>query len=267
MKVQEIFEARRNPHLNPKSDIVADFYYLYHKYKDDLYLSFTQLNKIGVNPNSRFDTPSGVYAYPAWFVKETLEEQNEYNISLMPFAGDTSRYAQFLCARGRRLELKHYDDGDLDDDIDKLCEYFFNTSLDPDFYHELEDTLNSNSRFTSREAPYLLWTMIYLFSDKSRKSINVIENIESMLQGSDSQNDIEYRPLKGIKTSINFNIILNKILGYDSVIDDGLGIIHHLEPEQAVFLTPKAYRQVGVWDLKTSHARDTGERYQSMDED
>ena len=61
-----INEKRRNPELNPKVSFVE----LLEKYKGrtDIFVTYTKLPKLGINPNNVFDTPTGVYSYPIDYV-------------------------------------------------------------------------------------------------------------------------------------------------------------------------------------------------------
>ena len=63
-------EARRNPDQNP---FVGAWDYLI-EYKDDpdVYISFTTIDKIGINPLSKYNTPIGIYCYP---LKEFINQR------------------------------------------------------------------------------------------------------------------------------------------------------------------------------------------------
>lgn len=81
-----IAEARRNPEQNPK----ISAYEALLPYKDDptTYISFTTEEKVGINPQSKFNTPLGIYCYPL------KEAWGKYDIGLnkdltgLPFAAD-----------------------------------------------------------------------------------------------------------------------------------------------------------------------------------
>ena len=78
-----ISEARRNPDQNPKIPVVNqlkkifkdnyEYYYdprdVVREYHDDLYfVSMTKVDKLGINPTSKYNTPLGIYAYPLSYV-------------------------------------------------------------------------------------------------------------------------------------------------------------------------------------------------------
>lgn len=72
-----IFEARRNPELNPKIDLFNEL----NKYakQKDVFVTFTSgfqtkdsrsgmRSKIGINPNNAYSTPVGIYCYPIDYI-------------------------------------------------------------------------------------------------------------------------------------------------------------------------------------------------------
>jgi hypothetical protein len=85
MRYKEISEARRNPDQNPRQYALDQL----EKYLEQdvyYYISYTAIDKIGINPRSRYDTPIGIYAYPL-----TMDIYNEMqqagSSSAVPFAG------------------------------------------------------------------------------------------------------------------------------------------------------------------------------------
>ena len=69
-----ISELRSNPELNPKISVLDAL----KKYKDDdsYFITFTTIEKVGLNPRSPFSTPVGLYAYKLKDVYEELESKN-----------------------------------------------------------------------------------------------------------------------------------------------------------------------------------------------
>jgi hypothetical protein len=75
MRAYELLEYRRAGELYPKQSAID----ILRKYKDrdDVFVSFTKLDKLGINPLNIHNTPIGIYAYPlksAW-----QEYQIEHN--------------------------------------------------------------------------------------------------------------------------------------------------------------------------------------------
>lgn len=60
--LKNLMEKRRNPLKNPTSSA----YDKLSKYQQDknIYISFTNIDKIGINPHNKFNTPTGIYTYP-----------------------------------------------------------------------------------------------------------------------------------------------------------------------------------------------------------
>jgi len=78
-------EKRRNPEQNPK---VSGFEGL-KKYigEDNIYFSMRDLNKLGINPNSKWDTPNGIYSYNLDVYSDAIEKQKGV-INVLPFQSD-----------------------------------------------------------------------------------------------------------------------------------------------------------------------------------
>ena len=115
-----LFEKRRNPDQNPK---ISAHEYL-EKYKDDpdIYISFSNIPKIGINPKSDFNTPLGIYTYP---LKEIWKQRigNRKETKDVPFAGDR-KYIFILRSKNKKKFVndmyKDYTSKDYDTDMDKL---------------------------------------------------------------------------------------------------------------------------------------------------
>lgn len=96
--ISRITEARRNPHLNPKrSGRIEAAQFLSEIMSAGEYwgVSFTEINKLGINPATSFSTgalnaatPAGVYFYPAKYFINTVIDSIPF-----PFA-DTLPYIQ-----------------------------------------------------------------------------------------------------------------------------------------------------------------------------
>ena len=98
MRIIDIIEARKNPEQNPKTSVNDVIYDELLKMKGDksgystiggvtnLFVSFTKIPKLGINPGSTYNTPNGIYAYPAEYVMKTVGTDDPMN--MLPFAGD-----------------------------------------------------------------------------------------------------------------------------------------------------------------------------------
>jgi len=135
-----IEEKRRNPDQNPH--IGAWDYLLRYKDDPDVYISFTEIDKIGINPLSKYNTPVGVYAYPLrefyetyvnikWkdledFADKFFKESGAEDVykrtigSYAPFAGN-AKYINFIKLKDKSNFIedmyKDYGSNDYDKDI------------------------------------------------------------------------------------------------------------------------------------------------------
>lgn len=101
---------------------------LFQKYKNqDVYYSYRSIDKLGINPNSKYDTPNGIYAYP-------VKYQNPEEVK---FTGDTNsgivyffklKYGTNLLDISRGL----YPKTKLASDLKKLETAGYNVDLDFD---------------------------------------------------------------------------------------------------------------------------------------
>ena len=236
MKVHELFEKRSNPEMNPKQSLV-DFLEPY-KNRDDIYVHFTDIKKVGVNPKSQFFTPSGVYSYPldiAWSKYDKLTK--------VPFAGN-KKFVYILKQTKPVFEFSDYSSSKWEKDKSKLISLFknkkFKINEDSEDWYEFSiyashnmidpedfnpDSLSIQSLITIAEATRKLKT-------HSAKLWNTTKLISANGRSDPNPN------------------IWNKVLrdiGYGAVSDRrGKGIIHSNEPIQTLFLTPDAYKIVDV---------------------
>lgn len=96
-------EKRRNPELNVYVG-AWDYFKKLILEKDIVYISFTKIDKLGLNPHTEYNTPIGIYSYPLQALFEDrfdycIEEENvnefvekvKYSYKLgdfVPFAGN-----------------------------------------------------------------------------------------------------------------------------------------------------------------------------------
>jgi len=83
------------------------------RYGDNLYLSFTSIEKLGINPMSTYNTPIGIYAYPASYVLSMTRGGGRDDDTLwspdqdLPFAGEKP-YIQVFTARNPEKVIHCY---------------------------------------------------------------------------------------------------------------------------------------------------------------
>ena len=81
-----IEEKRKNPEMNLKQTPFSIFKEL--KKEESWFVSFTHLDKLGINPRSIYETPLGVYCYPLKDYQQQIE-QNQTFFNSFPFASDS----------------------------------------------------------------------------------------------------------------------------------------------------------------------------------
>lgn len=111
MRAQEFTEARRNPELNPKRSgrvEAVEFLRSAMGRGGAWGVSFTQVNKLGINPATGFNsgalnagTPAGVYFYPASYFVRTVEANEEF-----PFADEANFIQVFSYNPKNMLNIK-----------------------------------------------------------------------------------------------------------------------------------------------------------------
>lgn len=83
-----LVEKRRNPKMNPRYSPEDQLQQLSQKLGgaiDNVFVTFTQVDKLGTNPQSGYYTPMGIYAYPLQYV---LDQNMD-----VPYAGE-AKYIQ-----------------------------------------------------------------------------------------------------------------------------------------------------------------------------
>lgn len=165
--IQFLIEKRRSdlPRTNPYDELM--------KYFNDagtIYASFTQVQKVGINPRSKYSTPNGIYTYQLDYLFKQTDYEGRKNLSLLPFAYDAP-FIWLVSPKSQVLRLQDYTEADLQRDIQKLKTRF---KTDSD-----EHTINEYSR-TSRHAypASKMWNITRGLSGQNpNKWNNILRNI------------------------------------------------------------------------------------------
>ena len=246
-----------------------------------IYVSFTELEKLGINPQSHYNTPLGIYAYP---LKEMYENIDRDRI---PFAGENP-WIQVLKST-QATELSTYSDGDLKTDIAKLKQLFGSQiklsreakSIIKHGFFDTEDEYLTKDLYINDRSPADMAQsrerlvqqmnqdgrafdfMVKLWSENAKidnrpsnhpatKFWNITRNIALEVT---EHRPIHRYPSKDImKPDIKMvkpaTLMWNKIfrlLGYVAFSDKtGMGLIHTAEPISSVFLTPSSYTHIAT---------------------
>jgi hypothetical protein len=201
------------------------------KYKDDpnIYISFRDTKRIGINPKTVHNTPNGVYSYPLnliWKTFNHLDKRIE-----VPYAGQRLYIYVFKPKNiSKGLFLSKYTDSDLKIDIQKIrnSKKFDNNKID--FLINISD-----ERAFVKTPGGKIWFITYGLNFKGDVYDNIFKTNKSTAE-------------------INVNLwnrLLHKTLGYDYIVDDnGQGIIYNLEPTQAVFFSSSLIDVVDIINSK-----------------
>ena len=263
MKIVEIFKLfERHTH------VVS----LLSKYADNpsIYITFTDLPKVGINPQYNFDTPAGIYAYP---LQATWDE---FVNDDLPFASDR-KYVQVLQSQGNIKDVSDYKDGDFEKDKAKLIELYGDKfKNDASFLREVKDAVGlpdekeydklaqklfnkkTFNRCNQDEILAIddkiqdvfketaLERMIYYWSKKAFTASpvshfwNVTRNIAIYL----SKERMSGKIAVALPQASTWNKIMRN-LGYAGISDTkGRGVLHSNEPKQAVFFSTQALKHV-----------------------
>jgi hypothetical protein len=221
MRISELIEARKNPDKNPKisvwdyvnaelpkADEIADV--------SNMFVSFTTIDKLGINPNSTYNTPLGIYAYPG----EYVQYKARYNTNDLPFAGG-SEYANVFKVTGNIVNLSELSSADELKYHQQLSEVYA-TAVKPlgvswktavDTVYDLIIESDNEARVKSPGGK--LWYIMMKLTTLPTRSVTYAWNT---------------------KPHIAWNSLFRRI-GIDGCIDNGDGIIHPVEPTQAVFFS------------------------------
>lgn len=224
MRFHEVTEARKNPEQNPKVSINDAILTRLEKTTDNigsipnLFVSFTTVDKLGINPKSQYDTPLGIYAYPANFVANLTGE--EYEMIALPFAGDAP-WANIFKATGNIINLREMTSAETIPYYRELGEIWakISSSWQPwktavDQIQRIVDEAREYATHSFRAGGrfwYVLMTAAQKYFSKEFKSA----------------------------PPVVWNKVF-RLLGIDGAVDPGEGIIHGNEPNQAVFFNINA---------------------------
>lgn len=215
MKLIELFEARKNPDLNPKIGPLQQL--LKYKGVPDVYISMTQIPKLGINPKSPWQsTPNGVYTFK---LSKLFDSESKTLSRIIPEPFNNYPYVQVIKAnKANTLDIDNYTESDYNHDVNKLFKLYPDST---DKIHEFQsDPQYHNPKF---------YTDRWAFPDTIDVNNPFIKifGLTKMLS----------------KNSNSWNKVLRS-LGYLIINDPGYGWISRYEPFQTVFLVPSAFEHI-----------------------
>ena len=235
MRYREFNEARKNPEQNPKTPINQIIAKRWAQARNDivantpnLFVSFTTVDKLGINPKSKYDTPIGIYAYPADYVVNLVGGTG--SMSELPFAG-SSPYANLFSAKSssniidvgdmNEADLRHYYAA-----IDRVWKENNNNPVQDDALELIIDMAPQRAKF-----PDLWGGQFWFVTMRIAKFLATIWNTSP---------------------PVAWNKLFRSI-GIDGVVDaSGQGIIHTSEPTQAVFFSTDSIKNIERHENKYS---------------
>ena len=243
-------EARKNPHLNPKVPIN---WHISQHYEDagaipgtdipNSFVSFTAVDKLGINPGSTFQTPLGIYAYPSWYViRETGDRRS---MDKLPFVGHQP-YANVFSAKGNIVDLSEMNSRQLEDMNYRIFEMYVDYygakkgSYEwEEIYEYLEDQVFGPAEYRSK-----------INTPGGRFWFSTMAVSDLIIRDSKYWN---FKKKWGTnKNPVSWNKVFREI-GIDGCVDsEGQKIIHESEPTQAVFFSKKAIKDVNRYYNKYS---------------
>ena len=211
-------EARRNPEQNPKVSVNDVIHNELIKIKQDksgnstiadvtnLFVSFTKIPKLGINPGSTYHTPNGIYAYPAEYVMKKVGTNNPMNY--LPFAGDEPWVNLFTVTDGV-INLKTLNKTNYKMYINELEQKFVKSGiLPPNEFKDIVDFADTDAKRPDYWGGQL-WYVTMEIAEYLSKT-------------------------RGGKRNNIWNAVWRS-MGLVGVVDTGAKIIHESEPTQAVF--------------------------------
>jgi hypothetical protein len=214
-----------------------------YKDKDDYYISFTNLEKIGVNPQSSFRTPLGIYMYPLKEAWENYEiEKNKSVKQSVPFAGERPNIYVVKLKPNIKFVKKasDYTSSDLERDLKILKEHALANKerFYKSFYREKPEQLTEKVI----DDKFKFWKL----GAKLDYDVSALWNITRNMAFRGREDTTSFSPERR-SVITNWNTLFYKVLGYYGFADkEGTGYIHSSEKTQAVFFTKLAFDVVSL---------------------
>ena len=219
MKINDLLEARRNKdHPSQQVDRIPGkgqkhFNDLISQYlnEDGIYLSFTELPKLGINPSPQAtSTPNGIYGYPIEYLRDDIKN---HGLAAFPLGAKRPWVNVFKCNKPL-LNVNNYTIEDFNNDITKLKSIFDEGKM-----------LNAIAIANSQRHPYKMLSEVLKFLARNEGLRN------------------------HVKLTTWSSLFIK--LGYYGLIDDGEGLIHLAEPSQVVVFRLSDIQLLERINLKT----------------
>jgi hypothetical protein len=229
---KQFLEARKNPELNPKISVYESL--LPYKDDPDIYISFTKIDKLGINPSSKhLSTPLGIYAYPLKEIWMEYYIDSRKSFSSLPYAAKEKYISVLKCI-------------DKSSFINDMYSDYSSTDVDKDkrILRQLYDSFNTTS-VSFDEFVSISFSVSYI-KNPIMAFWNLTKHLSLIVTGivDLSSEDLVKELRDGvctIQSITKWNNII-RMCGYTGMADkSGQEYIHANEPIQAVFFTTSAF--------------------------
>lgn len=233
MKINDLLsELRRNPTQNVKQEghAAAVEFLKTIPYSDIKYygVTLTQLPKLGVNPQSKYNTPLAICFYPAdyYLKKKSNDEKMEFQ--------DTAPYIQIIEIVDNFVE------------IDQLSQSSFTSAIEK--IYKLLPKLASTFKVDAGQMEKNLAEIIVdsTYSARTTQLGSRLWYILMRLSSELTTDDPDDDRLIAKRTSVVWNKLL-RLIGYNVILDNGSGILHPSEPYQGMAFDPTAVKLVKMF--------------------
>ena len=245
MLLQELFqnlnEARRNPGQNEKLDgHPAAVRFLENLDQSALHygVSMTTIPKLGINPGSKYNTPVGVYFYPAEYYLRKKAGSGKGKLDFQ----DDAPYIQIFEIYGDIEYIDEIDSSAFNMYVGKL---FKNKSKVAQLIGKSE---NSTEKFMANAVASSL--------SQAKKADSYGGRLWYILYSLCSDEGTQKRDGAAPRSSVIWNSLL-RLIDIETAIDNGAGIIHENEPTQGVVLNPRNIKLVKTYENKDTKKVDS----------
>ena len=203
----------------------------------NLFVSLTSIPKLGINPRSHYNTPLGIYAYPAEYVIQKVGRKLPLN--KLPFAGDEPWVNIFRVSEDSNII-----------DLDEVTQDMYNEYCQR-FVEILSKRYESPLETTNK--------VVVRFKEEAKTAARVTTPGGKLWYVSMEVSKELNSLYRGKTNSVTWNKLFRDV-GIDGFIDMGRGIIHPSEPTQAVFFSMKPIRVLDR--VQNKYSPDTREKEQ-----
>lgn len=209
--IKVLIEGRRRPDINKKTSTLTQLRNIQTTSKLPVFVSFTALNKVGIHPTTKYNTPVGFYCYPLEYI---LSHPSEMLSLSRPFPVQHNKWS---------------------DEGSKYCQVM--QLIDDTFVYDVTDDLNQEQKLHIKAT---LGTYC-----------NTIGDVWKQLYSNTTVNNlVGHEELTVSEIAPKIFIFFRK-MGIDCITDlHNTGTIHPKEKTQAVFFNLKVLKHIATLDDK-----------------